>query len=267
MRHGGVVLRALVVMWFSMAGFPLKVATAALTLQSSFSLTQGYTDNLFYEDQNTKSDIGTLFGPNFTLQYDNPDIVIGGTYSGRVALFIKNPDEGRYIQNANIILDLPFLSKQYKGLTVTIEETLTFTPQLDAFAYGGARNRQVGGGRQGLGRPIDQTSDPQGGGGTQGIFTPRTNVFLNFAGITLAYAWNPGLTPTLSYHNQYRRFSDDDFQDSLAHIVTFSLPYKFSQRTTFTSYYLYRQIDFIGNSQNTRSNKIVGHSPQLWNFL
>ena len=75
MRLGGVVLRALVVMWFSMACFPLKVATAALTLKSSFNVSQTYTDNLFFDDKNTKNDFGTLLGPDFILQYDNPDIV------------------------------------------------------------------------------------------------------------------------------------------------------------------------------------------------
>ena len=146
MRYDSVVLRVLVLMWFSLTWFPLLAAKAALTLNSSFNVTQTYTDNLFFEDKNTTSDFGTLFGPDFTLQYDNPDIVIGATYFGRMVLLVENPDESRYIQNANIILDLPFLSKQYKGLTVTIDETMNFTPQLDAFAFTKASNSLTTGG-------------------------------------------------------------------------------------------------------------------------
>ena len=110
-------------------------ALAVVTLESSFNVTQTYTDNLLFDDDDKISDFGTLFGPNLTLQYENPDIVLGVRYFGRMAIFYENPDESQYIQNANIILDLPFLTKRYQNLTVKVDETLNFTPQLDAFSF------------------------------------------------------------------------------------------------------------------------------------
>ena len=127
---------------------PANQVRAALTLNSSFNVTQTYTDNLFFENSNKTSDFGTAFGPDFGLTYDNPDIVIGGIYSGRFIALVKNFDESRYVQNANILLALPFLDKQYKGLTVTVDESMNFTPQLDAFAFTGAQNSLTPANRQ-----------------------------------------------------------------------------------------------------------------------
>ncbi len=90
---------------------PANQVGSALSLQSSFNISQTYTDNIFYEVNKTKNDFGTFLGSNLTLQYDNPDIVIGGKYSGRLALFVNNPGQNTYMQNVNINLDLPFLTK------------------------------------------------------------------------------------------------------------------------------------------------------------
>jgi len=141
------------VIWVGL--FLSSAARAAVTLESSFNVTQIFTDNLFFDDTNTKSDFGTLFGPNFLLQFDHPDIVLGAEYLGRVAVLYENPDESRYVQNANIILDLPFLTKRFKKLTVTIDENMSFTPQLDAFSRSGAQDASTFSGRGGSGGSED----------------------------------------------------------------------------------------------------------------
>lgn len=247
-------------------------AMARLSLLSSFSVGQSYTDNLFYEDSNRKSAFGTFLGPNFTFQYDNPDIVIGATYLGRVALFINNPEANAYIQNFNIFLDLPFLDKQYRGLTVHIDETMNFTPQLDAFSLSGAGDineeslRGDGEGGGGGGDAANARRGGQGGlgGGTQGVFTRRADAFLNRAGITLGYAWSPRTSSSLAYTNQYRHFFEGDFQDSIRHGVRLSSPYRVTDRTTVTPSYFYLQTKFIGNStESTSADKIISHSPRL----
>ena len=249
--------------------FASDQALAAVVLESSFTVTETYTDNLLYKDTNTKSDFGTFVGPNLTLQYDNPDIVIGGTYFGRVALFVNNPDENAYIQNANIILDLPFLTKHYKKLSVTIDETMNFTPQLDAFSLSGAQDASTFNDQRGAGLGSEASSGSgagfsQGIGGTQGVFTRRASAFYNRAGITFDYAWAPRVTPSLSYFNQYRHFFKDGFQDSLIHIGTFSVPYGVTEQTTVTPLYIYRHTNFIGSStDDTSGDKIISHQPQL----
>ena len=45
--------------------FVCHSAQAALSLQTSFSISETYTDNLFFENVDTEEDFGTLFGPNF----------------------------------------------------------------------------------------------------------------------------------------------------------------------------------------------------------
>jgi len=252
-------------------------AFADLTLESSFSVATAYTSNLFFDENNTLDDLGTFVGPNISLIYNNPDIVIGATYFGRLAFFINNSNANTYVQGVNIILDLPFLTKRYEKLTVSIDEGMTFTPQLDAFSLSGAedenilRNRGGAGGRRGLGDTAPGADaegapgGPQGGlGGTRGVFTRRADAFLNRAGIRLGYAWSPRVRPSLGYTNQYRHFFSSGFQDSIRHGVNLGLGYNVTQRTTVTPSYGYFQTDFIGDSaQGTSADKIIGHSGRL----
>jgi len=255
---------------------------AELRLESAFTLSQSYTDNLFYKDTNRKSDFGTFFGPNLTLLFENPDIVLGASYFGRVALFINNPDANQYIQNANIILDLPFLTKRYKGLTVTIDETMRFTPQLDAFSLSGAQDltstnqsfQNYGGGKgSSNSAPGNSPGGPLGGlgggygggiGGNQGLFTSRASAFYNTAGINLGYEWTPRVQTSLRYTNNYLHFFSGGFQDSIRHVGNSSLSYKLTDQTTVTPTYTYWETDFIGKStQSSSGEKIITHSPRL----
>lgn len=263
MGNRGVLRLAIFVLFWVMA-HPPSLVSAALTLESSFNVTQTYTDNLFYDDKDREDDFGTLLGPNFELKYANPDIVIGGTYFGRFVAYVNNPDQNRYIQNANIILGLPFLTKQYKNLTVTIDESMNFTPQLDAFSLSGAQDASTTSPVQsGAGGGSQVSSSTQGVGGTQGVFTSRASSFLNRAGITLGYAWSPRLTPTLAYTNQYRHFFSGGLQDSLAHTGSFSVPYEMTN-ATIGPLYSYRQTDFLGKStEGTSADKIISHNIQL----
>lgn len=254
-------------------------AFAALIFESSFSVAQSYTDNLFFDESGSEADFGTFLGPNLSLTYENPDIVLGATYFGRLALFINNSNANTYIQGINFILDLPFLTKRYEKLTVSIDEGMTFTPQLDAFSLSGAedenvlRNRGGAGGGRGLGGggaggdAEGAPGGPQGGlgGGTRGVFTRRADAFLNRAGITLGYAWSPRVKPTLAYTNQYRHFFSSGFQDSIRHGVDLGLGYNVNQRTRVTPTYSYFQTDFIGDTEGggTSADKIIGHAGHL----
>ncbi|MCA9499052.1 MAG: hypothetical protein KC588_07645 [Nitrospira sp.] len=262
MDNRGVLRLAIFILFWVMA-HPPSLVVAALTLESSFNLTQAYTDNLFYNDNNKEDDFGTFLGPNLELKYANPDIVIGGLYFGRFVTYVNNPDQNRYIQNANIILDLPFLTKQYKNLTVKIDEAMTFTPQLDAFSLSGAQDVFTTPSVQGGAGASQISGASEGVGGTQGVYTSRASSFLNRAGITLGYTWSPRLTPTLAYNNQYRHFFSSKFQDSMIHTGSFSLPYEV-RNATIGALYSYRQTEFIGTStENTSADQIISHNIQL----
>jgi hypothetical protein len=267
------VLRLAVALLSYAAFLPAGVITATVTLESSFNVTQSYIDNLFFEPENTKSDFGTLVGPNLTLRYDNPDIVLGATYVGRIAFFVKNPNQNTYIQNANIILDLPFLTKRYKGLTVNIDETMNFTPQLNAFALSGALDTSNIAGitvsegvlqRTNRQETTETPGFPQGVGGTQGVFTSRASAFVNRAGITFGYDLLPRFSPSLQYLNLYNHFFSSGFQDFRTHTGTMSLPYQVTRQTTVGPSYSYTQTEFLGQStQNTSADKIFTHTANL----
>ncbi len=230
---------------------------ARLSFLSSFSAGQSYTSNLFFEEDNEEADWGTFLGPNLTLRFDNPDVVIGATYVGRFVLLFQNFDESRYIQTANILIDLPFLTKQYKGLTVNINETMVFTPQLNGFSLSGAEEN---GGNLG-GRNSNQGTSSGNDPGGQGIFTTRANSFRNNAGITLGYAWTPRLGSSLGYQNRYLHFFSGGFQDSLVHTIPVSVNYRFTDQTSGGPGYSYQQTNFIGSSDNnTRGDKIISHN-------
>ncbi|HNP27896.1 MAG TPA: hypothetical protein PKK23_02545 [Nitrospirales bacterium] len=276
MRNQSVFRLAIFIVFWVMAHSPSHVF-AALTLDSSFNLTQTYTDNLFYNDKDREDDFGTLMGPNIALKYDNPDILIGATYLGRFTAFVNNSDQNRYIQNVNILLDLPFLTKRYKKLSVTIDETMTFTPQLDAFSLSGAQDASTtfsgrggtdsgdtGGTVGSAGGALGGAGFSQGTGGTQGVFTSRASAFSNFSGITFSYALTPSVTPTFTYNNQYLHFFSKGFQDSLTHSGRISLLYGESEQTTIIPSYTYLQTDYLGTpTQVTVSDKLVSHQPQL----
>ncbi len=271
-------------------GFALGVicesTMAELSLLSSFSLQQSYTTNLFFEDESQREDFGTFLGPNLTLLFKDPDLVIGVTYLGRMSFFANNPDANRYIQNANVILDLPFLTKQYKNLTVSIDESMTFTPQLDAFSLSGAEDASLaGGGNQGFGgvggagniggansgvgaagaAGIGGGIGGYGGGGGTGVFGTRGSSFSNNAGINFGYTWTRRLQASIGYANRYLHFFSKGFQDSLSHIGRTSLTYRLSERTSVIPSYSYSYTKFIGKStvQGTQGDKIISHNPLL----
>jgi len=191
-------------------------------------------------------------------------------------------------------LDLPFLTKRFRGLTVTIEENMRFTPELDGFSLSGAedastfsggdpRSGGLSGGSTGSGGTGGASaggsiggSDPGGGGvsapegplgglGTSsGIFTTRASAFRNQAGITLGYLWTPRVHTSLGYSNNYLHFFSSGFQDSVRHIVSSSLSYRVTNRTSVTPSYSYNRYNFIGDStQTTSGDKIISHNPRL----
>ena len=239
---------------------------ATLSFESSLYIAETYIDNLFYRANDKRQDFGTILGPNLFWQFQNSDVVLGAAYLGRLGVFINNPKANRTLHNMNLVLDVPFLNTLYKGLTFNIDETLQFTPQLDAFSGSGAQDtgtafRSPGGNRT---RPPDEGTPSLWEGGTQGVFTNRANALLNRAALTVGYSLTPRLNISISYRNQYRRFSSKEFQDSLSHIGTAAVAYQIREGTTITPSYLYREIHFIGDSTSTTSaNRIRSHSTQL----
>lgn len=245
----------LVFVCVSFLQFPIPLF-ATLTLQSSLSVTETYTDNLFFESQkNKRDDFGTFVIPSLTLAYESPDVILSGTYFGVAQFYVNHPSTNAYTHRSRIGIDLPFLTKRYKGLEVRLVESFNFTPALQGFSFegdpanqdnplpgqpgqggraGGFGGGGFGGGFGGGGIAGNSTSI-----GNQGVFTGRrgSNSFQNRAGVIVRYHMSPRWIPNASYLNRYTTFTDSDLNDSLTHTLGAGTSYIVSPRTNVNANY------------------------------
>ncbi len=243
--------------WLGTAG---PFAEARVTLNANLSVQETYTDNLLFTAQNKEDDFGTFISPTLTLGYESRDVVLRGTYGGVAQFFVNNPDQNVYAQNTNFFIDLPGLTRRYRGLEVELIWSFNFTPQLDAFSFAGEPGQ-----RPLIPETARSNTTPTGASGTdvggltgisptiaqnlnnQGIVNQRSDVFQNVAGFTLTYAYTPRLSPSLSYRNRLQKFVSGGFQDSLSHDVNLGLAYRWSRRTSTRVNYGINIVNFMGS--------------------
>ncbi|MCA9471134.1 MAG: hypothetical protein MRJ96_10655 [Nitrospirales bacterium] len=239
---------------------------AELTLNSSISVTETYTDNLFFDTKkNKQDDFGTFVIPRLTLTYLSRDVVLSGTYSGVAQFYVNHSGSDAYTHNANFGIDLPFLTKRYKGLEVRIVESMNFSPAVQGFSFGGDQSDQdnplIAAQRHGEGgfsgnRGIAGLSNAVG---NNGVFTRRTRSgsFRNRAGVRVRYHLTPRWIPNASYMNLYTRYTDSDLNDSLSHILGTGVGYLLSSRTRLNANYTARISD-INNGDTVVTHSVTG---------
>ncbi len=268
--------------WLLLAGTPLAClglsvmeVGAAVTFESALSVQETYNDNLFFTERDKEDDFGTFISPSLTLTYESRDVVLGGTYSGILQLFVNHPNENTYSHNSNFNIDFPGLTKRYKGLEVQVIESFNFTPQLEAFSFGGEPGQQPisaatgaapgTSGTTGIGQ-VGQVGQLGGitrpGLSNQGLFTRRSDAFQNLAGFRLRYAWTRRVSPSLSYRNRLLLFERDDFQDSVNHLADVGFNYPWSPRTEWRVTYGVNITDFRGGGTGS-SDDFVSHSATI----
>ena len=286
------VLRIAKMLVSIMLVMPLLTTQAALTLNSSLSVTETYTDNLFFESQrNKRDDFGTFVVPSVTLSYITKDIELQGTYTGIAQFYVNNSSANAYTHNSNFVIDLPFLTKRYKGLEVKLIETFNFSPQLRGFAFSGDPTQEDASSafRSSSGRGIAGTGGLGGGTGigggnvgggisglnggslgnnaigNQGVFTGRggSNAFQNTAGVRVRYELSPRWTPTADYRNNYVTFTDPELNDSLTHTIGAGLGYQLSPRTQLQGNYTTNITSISGGDSFITHNVTFGGTHQL----
>ncbi|RMH05957.1 MAG: hypothetical protein D6704_08280, partial [Nitrospirae bacterium] len=135
MRRSGKIYATLagfsIVLLVLILGIPH--ARATLIFETGLSVAETYIDNLFFTASNKQDDFGTFVIPRATLMYRSRDVVITGTYAGNAQLFVNNNGADAYAQATNFAIDLPFLTRHYKQLTVKLIESFNLSPQLPAF--------------------------------------------------------------------------------------------------------------------------------------
>ena len=249
-------------------------AHATLTLDSSVSVGETYSNNLYFTFANKHDDFGTFVKPRLTLKYASEDIVVNGTYTATGQMWVNNPGANTIVQGARFRFDLPFLTRRYKRLEVNLHENFNITPQLPAFVSvaddqstgtGLGNIRRVGGGFQGS----------QGGAGfganslgNQGIMTRRsTSAYQNRAGFGLTYHLTPTLSPTLEYANNIRKFTSSQFQGSTTHRVNLQIEKKVNPQFGVHLAYKFQDTQFDSNGPSTTSIAVGGRGSGISHSL
>jgi len=236
---------------FSIGVFILSVtkAEAFLDLDASLSVSETYTDNLFFSGTNKEDDFGTFVSPSVGLTYESKNILLGVAYVGSGQFFVNNSSANTYSQGADFNLDLPFLTRRYKNLEVNFNESFNITPTLPAFTANNESNQLAGG------VPGSQGAAAGGIGGigglagnsvnNQGVFTSRaTTQIQNKAGVDVSYRVSPRLSFFASYQNDFSYFTDSTLQDSLRHTVRGGMGFAVSPRTNLNVFYRFELLDF-----------------------
>ncbi|HIK58860.1 MAG: hypothetical protein ABGZ19_04480 [Verrucomicrobiales bacterium] len=210
---------------------------ATITLNSSVSLSEKYNDNLFFSRLNREADYTTTVNSRLTLTFTSQNLIFSGSYLGSGEIQARHSEANRYRQTASFEIDLPFLSRQIKGVDVKITENVTYTPELPAFET-----------REGIQSSVSNQTLTN-----EGIQVGRTDTFRNHAGITASYSWSQRMNTTLSYDNTITRYEAEELKDSTIHGFGLASGYQFFRRTGGTASYRATLTDF------DRSEKELSH--------
>jgi len=260
---------------------PFSQTQAELTFDSSLSVSEQYTDNLFFTFANKRDDFGTFVTPRFTLTFENKHIRLGGTYSASAQFYVNNDQANTVAHGTNFDIDLPFLNRISKRLEVRVNESLNITPEQPGFSSQssriGAGGGGAGGGAGGGGAGGGAGGNGAGGAGVggigaigglggnalnnQGIFNQRsTTSYQNRARIRLLYHFTPRWDGNVQYSNTIREFTSSLFQDSLTHAVRTGLSFNLSDKTRLNGGYRLRITEFDGSSTTSTNRQAPGNS-------
>lgn len=258
-------------------GFSISNAYARLDLDTSLSVSESFTDNLFFTFANKEDDFGTFVTPSFRLTYSNKYIKLGGTYSASAQFYANNSQANNVAHGTNFDIDLPFLNRTFKRLEVRVNESLNVSPSLPAFSGNSSRFTGAGSGVGGAGGAGGAAAAGAGGAGVggiggigglsgnslnnQGIINQRSNntTFQNRARILLLYHFTPVWDGNVQYSNSIQ--FGNAFQNSLTHGIQTGLSFRLSDVTSINGGYRIQLIEFSGGS--TGAGNSTSHSLNL----
>lgn len=250
---------------------------AKLDIDTSLSVSEQYTDNLFFTFANKEDDFGTFVTPSITALFSNEHIKLGATYSASAQFYVNNSDANNVAHGTNLIIDLPFLNKTFKkyNLEVRVNESLNVAPSLPALSVNSNRFTGVGGPGVGSGVAGGGVGGVGGAGvggagaggagvggiggngglagnslGNQGIINQRRSSisFQNQARILFLLHLDPRWDTSAQYSNGYRFGGGGVSQDSISHTIRTQVGYKISQITRISGGYSIQFAQFTGGS-------------------
>ena len=243
---------------------PISNVQAELKIDTSLSVSEQYTDNLFFSFANKREDFGTIITPGATLTFSNKYVTLSGTYSASAQFYVNNDRANTVSHGSNFDIDLPFLNRKFKNLEVRVNESFNLTPEQPGFSGNSSQFNSVGGpfgaGAAGTAGAAGAGAAGAGGAGVgglgangglagnslnnQGIFNARgTTSFQNRARIRVGYKFSPRWDANVQYSNTFR----GGFQESMTHGAQTGLSFNFTESTRVNGSYNLRIIDFSGS--------------------
>jgi len=236
---------------------PLASTTAAegsVILRPSLSLTEAYTDNFFFTLHDKKGELITTLSPEITITQRNSDIILAGRYAGGIIRHLNYSAGNGYRQGLALDMDLPFLSRSFKGLAVHLAE----------------RAEQA----------ESRYTTPRGPTGPALFATERGRIdtFNNLASIRIDSRWSQEWFSTLTYNNTNIQYKGGLLEDVITHDAGLSSRYSMHHgRTNFTlSYNIFNanfemarsakatQIAFGGTQAITPTASFYGGIGESW---
>ncbi len=185
-------------------------AWASVTFTSGLTVSERYSDNVFFSPTDQRSDLATVVVPGAALVFEGQDLTFAARYGLTAEYHHVEKSANGMTQSVGVDLEVPFLSKQNKRTDVRVRESMTYTTELPAFSLG----------------ENDTATESN-----QGIQVPRTNTFRNSAGAAVTYGWSPRWRTTLAYENVLTRYSGD-LQDATVNSGSLETTHGLSPRTT-----------------------------------
>lgn len=262
---------------------PIPNSHAKVVVNSSLSVAEQFTDNLFFTFANKQEDFGTFITPTIRATFSNKDIKIGAAYSASAQFYVNNTRANAVSHGTNFIIDLPFLNRKFHQLEVRVNESFNISPSLPAFSENDSRfNGDGEGAGAGPGGGAGGLGGGGGGGGAgvgglggngglagnslnnSGIINQRSTglSYRNRARLLLLYHFNPRWDGRFTYANSFR--GGGSLQNALTHSIRVGWRYKLSQRTRLNGGYSPRLAVFSGGGGGTGSGgRATSHSLYL----
>ena len=232
--------------------FPFSPARADLIFDTSLSVAERYTDNLFFTFANKREDFGTIITPRATLTFSNKDVKLSGTYAASAQFFVNNDGANTVSHGTNFNIDLPFLNRIDKRLEVRVNESFNLTPEQPGFSGGNVGAGALGPGAGNIGGIGGLAGNSLN---NQGIFTSRgTTSFQNRARIRVGYNFTPRLEGNVQYSNTFR----GGFQESMSHAIRTGLEFGLTESTKINARYSLRITEFSGSGATSSNPQAPG---------
>ena len=105
---------------------------APLTLTPSLTITEEYNDNVFFDNNNRKSDFITGFTPGLALTFERPTYRLTAAYNFTAELFARETSESHAFDRQNFLLDTAWKVDPF--LTLFLTDTFIFSTDTNLIA-------------------------------------------------------------------------------------------------------------------------------------